>query len=66
MKKLAVALVLVATPAFACPHHDQAEAPATKTVEKDQKAPDTKTAKTPAPAPAKTADAKKPDKVSSR
>jgi len=68
MKKLAVALILIATPAFACPHHDSAEAPATKTVQKDPKAPDTaKTAKTPAQqAPAKTADAKQPDKVSNR
>lgn len=76
MKQLAFALVSVATlglatPALACPHSD--EAPATKTVQKDeQKAPDTKTAKTPtktpAQAPAKTDDAKTktPDKVSSR
>jgi hypothetical protein len=78
MKKLAlVAIVALATPALACPNHD--EATPTKTAQKsdpktdakdakDAKKPDTATnAKPAAPAtPAKPADPNKPDKVSSR
>lgn len=74
MKKLALAfasVALLATPVFACPHSDKAEAAAPKTAEKAKEAPKAKeaapakdTAKTAKPAEKTTE--KKPEKVSAR
>lgn len=72
MKKLALALIatgsLIATPVFACPHSDKAEATDTapRTAEKDKakEQPKAKDTKTKTAKPADKAKAKKPEKVS--